>query len=439
MPYGHSPSLVGTPNGYASDADNDDDDDGSSYSYAARPARRRKLSDENNSWPGSMAGSLQGSAYIGEDQDAFDAPNDMARLKGDIWPGMDIFDSATPEMRRKRNQKKATSVIVQLQATSEVVTPTEMVFDQLGQFKKERVISGEPNSADDPLRGETTPEPDEPPAKKRTTRRRPRAALIEKDPNGGRNLRSSRRAGSHHPPFGKNRARYIDGSDDLDDDDDGLTYAKHRASQRRSGLSIHRDNTGPDITFDRPLKMNYLTAGFVEPYPGSQPYGMNARSNSGHLNGQFRDGPYIPQPQQFHRGLPKASAGFRPADVLHQPGRDLSAFGALTNQSLFNANQDFTAPPINHTPFPAFQTQFGPSAHIPVSTQPFANDTSLQMQSWDVFGLGNDPTFDSLDLNFNNTAETNGANPLFFEGNTGLQDDDDEGTISAPASEKSPA
>jgi hypothetical protein len=44
---------------------------------------------------------------------------------------MDIFDSATPETRRKRNQKKTTSVILQLQATSEIVTPTELIFDNL--------------------------------------------------------------------------------------------------------------------------------------------------------------------------------------------------------------------------------------------------------------------------------------------------------------------
>jgi hypothetical protein len=69
-----------------------------------------------------------------------------SKAEGDICPGMDIFDSATPEMRRKCNQKKATSVIVQLQARGEIVTPTELIFDNLGQFKKERIISGEPNS-----------------------------------------------------------------------------------------------------------------------------------------------------------------------------------------------------------------------------------------------------------------------------------------------------
>jgi hypothetical protein len=59
---------------------------------------------------------------------------------------MDIFDSATPKMRRKHNRKKAISVILQLQATSEIVTPTELIFDNLGQFKKEHAISGEPSS-----------------------------------------------------------------------------------------------------------------------------------------------------------------------------------------------------------------------------------------------------------------------------------------------------
>ena len=59
-----------------------------------------------------------------------------------------MFDSATPEMRRKRNQKKATSVVLQLQATSEVVEPNEMVFDASGTLRRERVITGDPNLSD---------------------------------------------------------------------------------------------------------------------------------------------------------------------------------------------------------------------------------------------------------------------------------------------------
>lgn len=439
MPYGPSPSQAGTSNSYASDADDDDDDDGSSYGYApTRMPRRRKMSDETISWQGSASGSLNGSTFVGEEQDPMDVPSDMARLKGDIWPGMDIFDSATPEMRRKRNQKKATSVIVQLQATSKIVTPTELIFDNLGQFKKERVISGEPNTGDSPLRGETTPEPDEPPVKKRATRRRPRAALADKDPNGGRNLRSNRRTGSHHPGFGKSLPQYIDGSDDLVDDDDALTYGQQRPAQRRSGLSIHRDNTGPDITFDRPASMNCLTSGFAEPFPSSRPNGRPMNNGAGRTNSQLRDDGYFPQ--QSGRNQPRSfAAGFRASDAHAQPARDLSAFGGLTSQPVFQAGHiDFSAGPVASSSFPPFPHPFASNNFPAAASSAFIQDSSLQMQNWDVFGLNNDAGFGPLELNFGATNDTVGANPLFIEGNTDLPEDDDEGTISAPASDSSP-
>lgn len=437
MPYGPAPSLAGTSNSYASDAD-DDDDDGSSYGYAPRMTRRRKMSDETPSWHGSMSGSLTGSAYVGEEQDPVDMPSDMARLKGDVWPGMDIFDSATPGMRRKRNQKKATSVIVQLQATSEIVTPTELIFDNLGQFKKERVISGEPNSADSPLRGETTPEPDEPPVKKRATRRRPRAALADKDPNGGRKLRSNRRNGSHHPGFGKSRTQYVDGSDDLDEDDI-ITYGQQRPAQRRSGLSIHRDNTGPDITFDRPASMSCLTSSFTEPFPGSRQNARSTNTGISRANSQLRDDGYYPQvPQQSGRNQPGSfAAGFRASESA-QPQRDLSAFGGLTTQPVFQPGSvDFNAGQFGSNSFPPFPHPFASNSFPSTATSSFIQDNS-QMQNWDVFGLNNDAGFGPLEMNFNVT-ETVGANPLFIEGNTDMPDDDDEGTISAPASDSSPS
>ena len=438
MPYGPSPSLAGTSNSYASDAD--DDDDGSSYGYPpTRMSRRRKMSDETASWHGSMSGSLAGSTYVGEEQDPMDMPSDMARLKGDVWPGMDIFDSATPEMRRKRNQKKATSVIVQLQATSEIVTPTELIFDNLGQFKKERVISGEPNSADSPLRGETTPEPDEPPVKKRASRRRPRAALADKDPNGGRKLRSTRRTGSHHPGFGKSRPQYVGGSDDIDEDDI-MTYGQPRPTQRRSGLSIHRDNTGPDITFDRPASMNCLTSSFTEPVPASRPNGRPVNNTAGRINSQLRDDGYYPQvAQQSGHNQPRPfAAGFRASETNAQPERDLSAFGGLTTQPLFQAGHiDFNASQFGSNSFTPFPQHFAPNSFASTATSSFIQDNS-QMQNWDVFGLNNDAGFGPLEMNFN-VNDTIGANPLFVEGNADLPDDDDEGTISAPASDSSPS
>jgi hypothetical protein len=444
LPYGPSPSQAGTSNSYASDADDDDDDD-STYGYApSRAPRRRKMSEDTMSWQGSISGSFGGSVNFGEEQDPLDVPSDMARLKGDIWPGMDIFDSATPEMRRKRNQKKATSVIVQLQATSEIVTPTELIFDNLGQFKRERVISGEPNSADDPLRGETTPEPDEPPAKKRAPRRRPRAALAEKDPNGGRNLRSNRTTGSHHPGFGKPIAQYVDGSDDLDNDDI-MTYGQ-RPAQRRSGLSIHRDNTGPDITFDRQANMSCLTSGFPEPFPGSRPNGRGTNPNVGRPNSQLRDNGYFPQlAQQSSQYQPRAFApGFRASDTSSQPQRDLSAFGGLTNQHVFStSHNDFSTGQVSSSSnFPPFPQPFVSHSFSSTNPSSFVQDNSLPPQDWDVFvGLSNDGGLGPFEMNFNNTTETIGANPLFIGDNADLPNviDDDDRTVSAPSSEPSPS
>ncbi|KAJ5987023.1 hypothetical protein N7451_011388 [Penicillium sp. IBT 35674x] len=80
--------------------------------------------------------------------------DEMARLKGILWPGMDIFDSATQQMRRKRNQKKDRSVLEMMELTSLQVEPTELIFSPTGVFRKQRVISG--NVEDDtPLKGET--------------------------------------------------------------------------------------------------------------------------------------------------------------------------------------------------------------------------------------------------------------------------------------------
>ena len=439
MPYAMSPSQGATSASWASDAD-DDDDDTSSYGYAPiRTSRRRKMSEENTSWHGSMSGSLPGSAHPGEDPDGVDVPNDIARLKGDIWPGMDIFDSATLEMRRKRNQKKATSVIIQLQATSEMVTPTELIFDNLGQFKKERVISGEPNEADSPLRGETPPEPDDPPVKKRATRRRPRAALTEKDANGGRKLRSSgRSAAAHHPGFGDSHPQYVASSDDLDEDD-GLTYGHNRRAQRRSGLSIHRDNTGPDITFDRPSRMSYLTSSFPGPYGNTQVDSKGAQTGYGRVSSQLNDSGYHSQLQQqsYHtQPRPATDAGFR-ALGNQQAARNLSSFGALASQPLFQTNHyEYNAPQIGSNSFPSFQQHFASVNHMPATAPSFV-ETGSEMQNWDVFGF-NDGALASIDMNFNAT-ETTGANPLFYDGEPGMANDDDEGTISVPASDGSPA
>lgn len=103
--------------------------------------------------------------------------DEIARLKGVLWPGMDIFDSATEQMKRKRNQKKDLSILKMMEKTSMGVEPTEFVFSPTGVLRKQRVISGNVEDSS-PLKGET------PIPKKRANR--PKRVLSQMDPNAQR-------------------------------------------------------------------------------------------------------------------------------------------------------------------------------------------------------------------------------------------------------------
>lgn len=87
------------------------------------------------------------------------------KLKGVVWPGMDIFDSATPDQKRRRNQRKDDAALDLLKITSENVTATETVWGPEGNIRKERDIYASPSSIDG------TP-PSTPPLRKRKSRAR---------------------------------------------------------------------------------------------------------------------------------------------------------------------------------------------------------------------------------------------------------------------------
>lgn len=368
-----------------------------------------------------------------DDMDWEEGMVDNVKLKGIIWPGMDLFDSATSDMRRKRNQKKATSVLAQLQATSAVVGATELVFDEDGVLRRERPITGNPEERDgrSPLPGESSPEPESQPPKKRGGRR-PRAALTKRNVNTGRPRRSSRRD-ANQTRFGRTtrRAPYFHGADE----DDEMTYGT-RIPKRRTGLSIHRDNTGPEITFDHPAPMSTLTAGFRTPFPpiGTQS-GLHA---SYHVNGHPRG----------HRRQPSfpLSQGFRPTQsnpLGLAPPPNFGSFGQLTSASLFqNTNFHSSNPfPVSTGPqaAAAFQQQFG------LAAQSFGGDSfafqaapthSQTQPTWDLFS-----GFGAADLDLHNTTDVNfpvagefGSvmNPLFISSNH-VAPEDDEATVSPPS------
>ena len=109
--------------------------------------------------------------YQGEPEKA-----DITKLKGIIWPGMDLFDAASPEAKRMRNQKKENSVLVTMRANSELVEPTEVIYFPSWELKSERFISGEV---------ESSPPPEELPKKRKRAGQfsNSRVPLLELDPN----------------------------------------------------------------------------------------------------------------------------------------------------------------------------------------------------------------------------------------------------------------
>ncbi|OJD17751.1 hypothetical protein AJ78_02160 [Emergomyces pasteurianus Ep9510] len=89
------------------------------------------------------------------DEESGTKREEATRLKGILWPGMDIFDSATEQMKKKRNQKKDISILKQMEKTSEKVEATELVFSPGGTLRRERPISGEEVDESNLLPGET--------------------------------------------------------------------------------------------------------------------------------------------------------------------------------------------------------------------------------------------------------------------------------------------
>jgi hypothetical protein len=169
------------------------------------------------------------------------AVSESTKLKGVYWPGMDLFDSATPEMRRKRNQKKDSSVVEQLEINSQEVEATELIFTPQGSFKRQRRISSSvyDDEESSPLRGESpVPKPIF-----------ARPALADMDANRVLRPRGNRPPALSHLA----RGQY--------DNDQGRSAHGHggRALRSKRGFNVFQDE---EVSFAQPSAFNYLTAGY---------------------------------------------------------------------------------------------------------------------------------------------------------------------------------
>ncbi|KAF2175426.1 hypothetical protein K469DRAFT_680056 [Zopfia rhizophila CBS 207.26] len=174
--------------------------------------------------------------------------SECTKLKGIYWPGMDLFDSATPEMRRKRNQKKDSSVVEQLELNSQEVEPTELIFTPQGSFKKQRRISGSVYDESSPIKLES-------PREYMT-----RPILTDVDVNAGRPTRQLPIRPPAFPylsrdPYEGDRGRAEYGYGD-------------QVHRRKRTFDVFQDD---EIVFAQPAGFNYLTAAYHQPSPSPVP------------------------------------------------------------------------------------------------------------------------------------------------------------------------
>lgn len=296
---------------------------------------------------------------IDEDDD------DTSKLKGIVWPGMGLFDAATPELKKKRNQKKDISVSDRLANMSEGIQKEELIFSPSGSLCKKRIISGQPQPEDDLLPGEELLAR---PAKvKKAPRKKPRddknslddkKPLKDKDPNAimkpGLRLKAKKKAR-------KQPVATTDAETQEDNHLEEKVPIKTRCNKRKKAPIDEAEEEGDDqmdmkeATFEQPAIMTHLTSGY----------------------------------QQAPMYIAAASMGFRAAEPTYMN---------MAGQSYYQ--------------FPAGQNN------------PCSYDPS-PLVSWDYFGYGMGSSI---------------ANPLFpgmYGGSFGDddEDEDNEGTISAPTSE----
>lgn len=290
--------------------------------------------------------------------------DDTSKLKGIVWPGMGLFDAATPELKKKRNQKKDVSVSDRLATMSEGIQKEEMIFSPSGSLCKKRIISGQPQAEDDLLPGEELLA--RPSKAKKAPRKKPRddkksldkKPLKDKDPNAimKPTLRLKGKKKARKQPVVANDSVM---QEDIHPEEKVATKSKCN-KRKKAPIDEPEEEVDAQIdmkeaTFEQPAVMTHLTSGY----------------------------------QQAPLYVAAAPMGFRAAEP---------SYLNMTGQSYYQ--------------FPAGQNN------------PFSYDPS-PLITWDYFGYGMGSSI---------------ANPLFpgmYGGSFGDddEDEDNEGTISAPISE----
>jgi hypothetical protein len=92
-------------------------------------------------------------ALADDDVDAVvaDGDADRSKLKGVFWPGMSLFDSATPDQKRKRNQRKDVKVVRNMELVAAGVEPIECIWSEDISLQRTRDIYATPSPVGSPV------------------------------------------------------------------------------------------------------------------------------------------------------------------------------------------------------------------------------------------------------------------------------------------------
>ncbi|ROW10973.1 hypothetical protein VMCG_00879 [Cytospora schulzeri] len=163
--------------------------------------------------------------FLPETTDLANDDLSVTKLKGTVYPGMSIFDAATEEQRRKRNQKKLPSVLQNMVLTSESVEQYECIWDgDMSGITRTRNVYDSPSIDGSPDGKGNMPST----GHKRRARR-----VVVTSPGARRQTRASTRAtsgkvGKRGAVVSKKRALKVE--EDIDSDDG--TNASLRAPSR---------------------------------------------------------------------------------------------------------------------------------------------------------------------------------------------------------------
>ncbi|KAI4764396.1 hypothetical protein E4T44_14628, partial [Aureobasidium sp. EXF-8845] len=201
-----------------------------------------------------------------------DEDDDTSKLKGVIWPGMGLFDAATPELKKMRNQKKDISVNENLATMSERVQKEELIFSSSGSFHKKRPITGQPQPEDDVLPGEELP--DRPPKAKRAPRKKGSEdkPLEDKKPLKGKDPSTRMKPDLPIKPKKRGRKQQSVVAADVDTQEENHSQEEaprktKRVKRKRARIDEAEQESEDQIdmkeaTFEQPVVMTQLTSGY---------------------------------------------------------------------------------------------------------------------------------------------------------------------------------